>query len=59
MGLLAEASYLYSFFNFGTRIGGWSMIRPERFTSKKGTRYILYWTLNGPLVRIVALLHFL
>jgi hypothetical protein len=36
-----EKVQLYSFFNLGTRwgwVGGWSMPRPDRFTSVKGTQ---------------------
>jgi len=45
MGPRAEALYLYSFFNFGARIGGLSMTKPGRFTCEKktGTHYIGFW----------------
>jgi len=48
MGPRAEAMYLYSFFNFGARKGGWSVPRPGRLTSEKETRCLLYWRLDGP-----------
>jgi hypothetical protein len=38
---------LYSFFNLGTRWGGWSTPRSDRFTPGK-TRYPLYKRLGGP-----------
>jgi len=41
--------YLYTFFNFGARIGGYPSPRPGRFITKKETRYPLFWTLNGSL----------
>jgi len=59
MGLCAEAVYLYNFFNFGARIGGWSMQRTGPYNSKKGARYTLYWTINGPLFRSGVPLQFL
>jgi hypothetical protein len=34
--------YLYSFFNFGARWGGWLKSRPGRFTPRKETRYPLH-----------------
>jgi len=49
MGLWAEAIYLYTFFNFGYRIGGCPLPRPGRFIPKEETRYPFFWTLNGPL----------
>ena len=59
MGSRAEAVYLYTFFNFGARIDGYSMLRPDRFTCEKETRYPLYCRLHGPLAQNGVLLHFL
>jgi hypothetical protein len=39
---------LYTFFNLGTRWGGWSTPRPGRFTPGKETRYPLHRTMGGP-----------
>ena len=39
--------YLYTFFNFGARINGWSMQRHSPFTSKNGTQCSLYWHRMG------------
>jgi hypothetical protein len=39
---------LYSFFNLGTRWGGWSTPRPGRFNPGKEIRYPLYRRLGGP-----------
>jgi hypothetical protein len=38
----------YSFFNLGTRCGGWLTPRPRRFSAKKEFRYPLYRRLGGP-----------
>jgi hypothetical protein len=43
--------YIYSFFNFGPRWGGWSTPRPGRFTPGKETRYPFYRRLGGPQAR--------
>jgi len=48
MGPWAEEMYVYSFFNVGTRRGGWSMALPSPIISKKETRYPLCWRLVGP-----------
>jgi hypothetical protein len=42
-----EEVQLYSFFNLGTRCGGWSTPRSGRFTSGK-TWYPLYRRVGGP-----------
>ena len=44
---LEQATKPYSFFNLGTRWGGWTS-RPGRFTPRKETRYPLYRGLGGP-----------
>ena len=50
-----EKVYLYSFFNFGARWGGWPTPRAGRFNPGKGTRYPFYrrsggcWGQPGPV----------
>jgi hypothetical protein len=39
--------YLYSFFNLGSRWGGWSTTRPSGFTPGKEIRYPIYRRLDG------------
>ena len=39
---------LYSFFNLGSRSGGWSTPRPGRFTPGKEKRHLFYRRLGGP-----------
>ena len=39
---------LYSFFNFGSRMGGWSTPRSGQFATVIETRYTLYRRLVGP-----------
>jgi hypothetical protein len=39
---------LYSFFNLGTRWGGWSAPYPGRFTPRKETSFLFYRRLGGP-----------
>jgi hypothetical protein len=43
--------WIYSFFNLGVGLGGWSTPRPSRFTLWKETRYPLYKRPCGPQCR--------
>ena len=42
---------LYSFFNLGARLGGWSRLRSGHFTPEKEIRYSFYKRLSGTQCR--------